>query len=1112
MKYGIIVIMAFCALFCVSTADCFADSGPTSQLTYKCGTRITANSPVIGGTRYGRLIRLQHNGSYNGNLIATFEVWPNNYGIYQSTDDGLSWAQIVAPLLSSTPGWKMQVEPDLFELPAATGNLPAGTILLAGNSGTNSSNNHRLEVWYSTNQGATWRFRGLVDQSTNQGLWEPNVALSSSGQLVCYYSDERFQASGYNQLLGERVSPDGGLTWGPEIYVCAIADGVKRPGMAVTAKLPNGQHVLTYEGVNFGGYSQVYMKFSSDGTNWGSASDTGTALQTAGGAYVGGTPYVMWSPAGGSNGTLIVSGKYDINTPNTDREFLINTNLGQGNWTMIPAAVQWQGGGNQLSGWSQGMIPTADGQGVIQMASSQITVSGNTNDNEMLVGREQMILPGQTYNFANQNSGLALEVPGNSATHGVGLQQNFGGGGPAQQWTFNDLGNNVWTLTNWENQMAWDDTGWNTNAGTRLEQYDYNGLAVQQFKLRPVGNGSWNFINVNSGLFATVTNASKNPGAALVLWTNTTTSEQNWFVSQPSVIPNAYYRLNGDTLDNSGQGNDGAPSASATNYVAGRSGNLALQFNGADSYVQIPRSIGAGSCFSIAFWLKTTSAGGTGPYWYDGDGLVDGMVLSGANDFGVSLLGGKIALGVGNPDTTLQSTVTVNDGQWHFVAITRNGLTGMMTIYLDGFFNTNRIGPIGARMTPPYLRLGGLQSGGGFYNGALADVRLYNSWLDTNAIAQLVSAPAPLLQLKFDESSGTTAVDATGNGWNGTLVNDPAWVAGQSGNAVSMNGVNQYVSLPAGVVSSLNDFTISAWVKLNALSTWSRLFDFGTGTGNFMFLSPAAAPSGLCFGITTSGSGNEQSINYTNNLSLGTWHHIAVTFAAGIVILYVDGLPVATNNAINLTPELLGNTTQNWIGRSQYPGDPYFDGLVDDFRIYNGALNPGEIASLVTPLAAPTGFTGTGGDGQTVLSWNASPNADGYNLKCSLTNGGPYNLIASSVPTTAFTNASLLNGSNYFYVVSATNSVGESSNSAQISVLPTSALPPTLSFSMNTGQLQLTWPGDHTGWMLQVQTNPPGAGLGTNWVTLPGSALGSQYQAPPYPGIQSVFYRLQSPY
>jgi hypothetical protein len=385
--------LAVCALFRVSTPDGYADSSPSTVLAYTCGTRITANSPIVGGTRYGRLIRLQHDGSCNGNLIATFEAWPNNFGIYQSSDDGLTWTQIAAPLLSSTSGWKMRVEPDLFELPVSTGNLSAGTILLAGNARTKHSNNHRMEVWYSTNRGQAWQFRGLVDQSTNQGLWEPHLALSSSGQLICYYSDERFQASGYNQLLGERISPDGGLTWGPETYVCAVADGVKRPGMAVTAKLPNGQYALSYEGVDFGGDSQIYIKFSHDGTNWGSSTNLGTAVQTASGAYLGATPYIIWSPVGGPNGTLIVSGQYLTNTPNTDREFLINTNLGQGNWTMIPSAVQWQGGGNHLSGWSQGMIPTAGGQGVIQMASSQVTVNGNTNYNEMLIGREQLVQP-----------------------------------------------------------------------------------------------------------------------------------------------------------------------------------------------------------------------------------------------------------------------------------------------------------------------------------------------------------------------------------------------------------------------------------------------------------------------------------------------------------------------------------------------------------------------------------------------------------------------------------------------------------------------------------------------------------------------------------------------
>ena len=1086
-------------------------------LPYTCGTRISASSPVNGGTRYGRILRLQNNGSANGTLVATYESWPNDFRFYKSVDDGLTWTQTGAPILSSLPNWVMKVEPDLFELPAAVGNLPAGTILLAGNCRTNdfSVNSHRMEVWYSTNQGAAWQYRGVADQSANQGLWEPRLGWSSSGQLVCYYSDERFQSSGYNQLLGERVSPDGGLTWGPEIYVCAVADGVKRPGMAVTAKLPNGQYILSYEGVGFGGWSQAYIKFSSDGINWGSGpSDLGTPVQTAGGAYVGACPYILWSPAGGSNGTVVLSGQFLINTPNTDREFCINTNLGQGNWTMIPAAVQWQGGGNNLVGWSQGMIPTADGQGVIQMSSSQITVSGNTNNNEMLVGREQLILSGKAYNLANQNSGLALEIPGNSPAHGVGLQQNIVNGGPAQQWTFNDLGNNVWTVTNPGNQLAWDDSGWGTNAGTKLEQWDYNGLAVQQFQLRPLGNGGWKFINVNSSLFVAVTNAAAATGAAIILTTNSATAEQNWFPSQPSVIPEACYALNGNALDNSGHGNDGMANATATNYVFGRNGNLALQFNGADSYVQIPRSLGAGGSFGLAFWLKTTSAGGSGAYWYNGAGLVDGEVAGVTNDFGVTLLGGKIAFGIGNPDTTLQSTVTLNDGLWHQVAVTRSSLTGMMAIYLDGVFNTHLAGPTGPRLAPPFLRLGSLQTGaaGSFFSGALAEVRLYNGWLDTNAIAQLLTAPVPLLQLPFDESSGSTATDATGHGWNGILMNGPTWVAGQSGNAVSLNGANQYVSLPAGVVASLNDFTIAAWVKLNALSTWSRIFDFGSGTGNYMLLSPAASAGGLRFAMTTAGGANEQRLNCTNHLSTGVWHHVAVTMGAGTGILYVDGLPTATNGSFSVTPGRLGNTTQNWIGRSQYSADPYLNGLVDDFRIYNSALSPADVASLVTPLAAPAPFRGTNGDGRVVLNWPASPNASRYNLKRSLADGGPYAFIASNLTALAFTNSGLLNGTNYFYVATATNAISESGNSVQISLRPTSAAATALAFSSGRGQVQMSWPADHTGWQLQVQTNSLGAGLGTNWVTVPGSSQTSQFLAPVDPTLPSVIYRLLSPY
>lgn len=61
------------------------------------------------------------------------------------------------------------------------------------------------------------------------------------------------------------------------------------------------------------------------------------------------------------------------------------------------------------------------------------------------------------------------------------------------------------------------------------------------------------------------------------------------------------------------------------------------------------------------------------------------------------------------------------------------------------------------------------------------------------------------LRLRNFLSSGTTAYDATGNGWNGILVSDASWAAGRNGsNTVSLNGTNQYVALPSGVTSSNN--------------------------------------------------------------------------------------------------------------------------------------------------------------------------------------------------------------------------------------------------------------------------------------------------------------------
>jgi hypothetical protein len=167
-----------------------------------------------------------------------------------------------------------------------------------------------------------------------------------------------------------------------------------------------------------------------------------------------------------------------------------------------------------------------------------------------------------------------------------------------------------------------------------------------------------------------------------------------------------------------------------------------------------------------------------------------------------------------------------------------------------------------------------------------------------------------------------------------------------NGQLVLASGSQQYVSLPTGIAAALTNFTIEAWVNLSSTANWNRVFDFGNNTTTYMFLTPQNGTTGMArFAITTSGGGGEQQITGTSALTAGVWNHVAVTRNGNAGILYVNGVAVATNSAMTLSPSNLGSTINNYLGRSQYSADPYLNGVVDEFRIYNVALSPGEIAA-----------------------------------------------------------------------------------------------------------------------------------------------------------------------
>ena len=198
------------------------------------------------------------------------------------------------------------------------------------------------------------------------------------------------------------------------------------------------------------------------------------------------------------------------------------------------------------------------------------------------------------------------------------------------------------------------------------------------------------------------------------------------------------------------------------------------------------------------------------------------------------------------------------------------------------------------------------------------------------------------------DGSVSLPVDITGPpGASGCTATGPR-APGKIGSALKLCGNGEYVSLPSGIMSGLNDYTVSAWVNPSQDSAWSRVFDFGTGTGDYMFLTLSAGGGPIRFAITNTGPGGEQQINGTSTLPLNTWSLVTVTLSGSTGTLYVNGQPVGTNTNMTLTPAALGNTTQNWIGRSQYPADPQLNGAVDDFNIYHRALSAAEVATLAS--------------------------------------------------------------------------------------------------------------------------------------------------------------------
>jgi hypothetical protein len=257
----------------------------------------------------------------------------------------------------------------------------------------------------------------------------------------------------------------------------------------------------------------------------------------------------------------------------------------------------------------------------------------------------------------------------------------------------------------------------------------------------------------------------------------------------------------------------------------------------------------------------------------------------------------------------------------------------------------------------------------------------FGSFTSINSATITVTAYTNSLihRYSFSESANSTTTADSVGGADGT-VDAGATINGSGSVTFDGNSDGNYdsdVVLPAGIVSGMDAVTIEAWGNMGSPTGYAALFAFGAQDS----LSPAAGMNYIAFqpftGVATNptanllfgkgdpGSANEEDATLqlvsggkTNYLS--GYVHIVGVFNpyAGYVALYTNGVLAAiNNNVVNALATTLGDDPLNYLGESLYGSDPWFNGSLDEFRIYNGALTAGQI--LADYALGPNQFIGT---------------------------------------------------------------------------------------------------------------------------------------------------------
>jgi hypothetical protein len=162
---------------------------------------------------------------------------------------------------------------------------------------------------------------------------------------------------------------------------------------------------------------------------------------------------------------------------------------------------------------------------------------------------------------------------------------------------------------------------------------------------------------------------------------------------------------------------------------------------------------------------------------------------------------------------------------------------------------------------------------------------------------------------------------------------------------------SQYISIPAFTTGS-SGLSFACWFKSSGSGQWSHIFDFSNGPSSNNIYMGVNHINGLQLSVYNAGVQQSQILNAVSNINSGVWYHVVWTLdPSGTWILYLNGASF-TQVTNYFYPQAISRAT-NYLGKSNW-ADPYFNGAIDEFRMYNRVLTSSDAQLVYLGVCAGT--------------------------------------------------------------------------------------------------------------------------------------------------------------